>query len=1053
MKSVTIKDYTIALQGIRTLTLCIVIIVSKLCAQQITIPRIEQMPNHPEPYLMRNWKSVAKGYDSLVFNVNATGQYFPLSSLYSNTVNYPSSQSFRIQSYVGSPNAGGEGINCLPAVIGAELVGIDKRNQNGKDWVAMCKEWFNTLPSERVYLNSPRASSGDDWWYETMPNVFFYQLYDLHPDIPEFQLQFHSVADRWLTAVKVMGGSTTPWRVPNMDHRAWNLSSMTPNDAGVHEPEAAGAIGWLMYQAYVKTGIERYRIGAEWSMDFLHSHVMNPSYELQLVYGTVTAARMNAELGTGYNLQKIFNWNFDVGPLRMWGSTLGRWGNYDAYGLIGEVEQFQPSYAFLMNTLHHVAVLVPVARYDERYARAIGKWVLNAANASRLFYSNALPDAHQDGSSWSKANDPNSTIGYEAIRQTQHSISPFATGDAAKNSWAATNFALYGSSHVGYMAAVVETTDVPKVLQLDLLRTDFGHAPAYPTFLYFNPYDSTVSVTIDAGGTAKDLYDAVSNTFVKTNVSNHTLFPIPPNSACVLVVIPSGGTITYSDDKMLVNGIVVDFHSSQPVSNHFPRIQAVAALHDTMLLHGITDLFCTAMDIDADPLTINWSSAHGTVNGSGGQVTWRAPDTAGLYSIVCTVTDSHGASVSDSVKIRVVVGINHIPSINRILVNPRKIDLNSQASVECIALDEDNDTLSYSWSSNGGILNGSGRMMSWTSPSTEGNYRLYCTVTDGRGGLTKDSTIVEVRDFSKHQKGNLLAYYPFNGNANDHSGNNRHGVSHQTISVNDRNGNANSAFSFNGSSSSVRIANDAGVNSQNAFSANFWMTVGQMYIREQYPISHGNYSNRLKVSISNNRLRWTVKTSSGIKDLDSESLLLVDSVYNVSVIYNGSDMEIFLNGALDAFSPWSGTLQQTSIDLTIGQVLPNDNNYSFNGVLDEIRLFDYGLSVEEISQLSSRLTFVKGSLPAVIPQSAALEVYPNPFNPSTILRLAVPSTGHVMVTVFDVMGRKVSTVLDGIVSSGFHELRWDASSNATGIYFCVMTTGAKTFIQKLVLMR
>jgi len=54
--------------------------------------------------------------------------------------------------------------------------------------------------------------------------------------------------------------------------------------------------------------------------------------------------------------------------------------------------------------------------------------------------------------------------------------------------------------------------------------------------------------------------------------------------------------------------------------------------------------------------------------------------------------------------------------------------------------------------------------------------------------------------------------------------------------------------------------------------------------------------NRWKVSISNKHLRWTVKTASGIKDLDSETELTVDSLYNVSVMYDGSDMEVFLNG-------------------------------------------------------------------------------------------------------------------------------------------------------------
>lgn len=1037
---------------------CIGVVLLSSCllevrGQQIVISRIEQMQSQPAPYFMRDWKSVAKGYDSLIFKTDAAGEYLPLSSLYSNTVNYPGSQSFRVRSYVGSPGAGGEGINCLPAVVGGELVGIDKRNQSGRDWVAMCKEWFNTLPSERVYLNTPRASSGDDWWYETMPNVFFYQLYDLHPEVTEFKVQFTTVADRWLTAVKAMSGSATPWQVPNMDHRAWELSTMTPNDAGVHEPEAAGAIGWILHQAFVKTGEEKYRIGAEWAMEFLSSQSLNPSYELQLVYGAYTAARMNAEFGTMFDLQKLFTWCFDVGPLRSWGTTLGKWGNYDCDGLVGEVQQFEPSYAFLMNTFQHVGALAPIARYDDRYARAIGKWILNAANAARLFYPIFLPDSNQDSRVWSAQYDPHSYIGHEALKQTVSAISPFATGDAMKNGWAATNLALYGSSHVGYLAAVVDTTNVPKVLQIDLLKTDFGHAQAYPTFLYFNPYDSTISVTINVGNDPVDLYDAVSNASIKNSVANQTSFDIPANSARVLVLTPSGGSITYVDEKMMVNGIVADFRSSQTVTNHSPRIKSAAATKDSVLRNQFVELFCTAEDRDGDPLSISWQTAHGIINGSGAQVSWTSPDTTGIFSIVCSVKDSGNAITVDTITILVVHSINHSPVIQNILATPRKLDLNSTATVVCSATDSDPDTVQYSWSATGGSFTGSGAAVTWHSPSTEGNFILYCSVGDGQGGSVKDSVTIAVRDFSKFVKGNLLAYYPFNGNANDASGNNRNGAVINAQPIADRNGNTNSAYHFDGATTSIQIPNDNGLNAQNAISLNFWMKIGAFYNREQYPISHGNWMNRWKVSISNGRVRWTVRTSSGIKDLDSETNIVLDSVYNVTVVYNGTDMELYLNGELDAFAPFSGTIQTTALDLTIGQSVPNDNNYNFNGILDDIRLFDYGLSVQEIANFSSRTTSAKENLTTVAPDSYALDIFPNPFNPSTIVRLSLPSSGTVSVKIFDLLGREVAELANGFHSSGYIEWQWDARENASGLYFCVATMAHQTLIKKLILMK
>ena len=174
-------------------------------------------------------------------------------------------------------------------------------------------------------------------------------------------------------------------------------------------------------------------------------------------------------LGTTYNIRKMINWCFNVGPLRDWGAILGTWGGYDVDGLIGEVNGSN-DYAFLMNTFEQVGALVPLVRYDDRFARAIGKWVLNAANASRLFYTNYLPDQNQDCEEWAHHYDPNSYIGHEALRQTQFAMSPYATGDAISGGWGMTNLALYGSSHVGILGGIIDTTNIAAILQLRFFK-------------------------------------------------------------------------------------------------------------------------------------------------------------------------------------------------------------------------------------------------------------------------------------------------------------------------------------------------------------------------------------------------------------------------------------------------------------------------------------------------------------------------------------------------------------------------------------------------------
>ena len=204
------------------LSVILVFIALIALSQQINIPRVDEMPDFPQPYHMRDWKASSQNYDSLVFNLEATGQYFPLASVFENTTNYPdhpgignpiicwNKQPSRKRSY-----------KYIACSCWSNLVGIDKSNQNGINWPLYCEEYFNGRPEENIYLNGPMTSSGHDWWYETMPNVFFYQLNYLYPNTGDFDYQVTTIADRWLEAVYAMG-----WKYNTMGTTIYELSGI-----------------------------------------------------------------------------------------------------------------------------------------------------------------------------------------------------------------------------------------------------------------------------------------------------------------------------------------------------------------------------------------------------------------------------------------------------------------------------------------------------------------------------------------------------------------------------------------------------------------------------------------------------------------------------------------------------------------------------------------------------------------------------------------------------------------------------------------------------------
>jgi hypothetical protein len=89
-----------------------------------------------------------------------------------------------------------------------------------------------------------------------------------------------------------------------------------------------------------------------------------------------------------------------------------------------------------------------------------------------------------------------------------------------------------------------------------------------------------------------------------------------------------------------------------------------------------------------------------------------------------------------------------------------------------------------------------------------------------------------------------------------------------------------------------------------------------------------------------------------------------------------------------------------------------------------------------------------------LPMSFALYApYPNPFNPSTLIRFALPQGGPVRLTVFNALGQVVESLGADWRDAGMHQVQWQADGYAAGLYLVQVQAGAQRQVRKVLLLK
>jgi flagellar hook assembly protein FlgD len=101
---------------------------------------------------------------------------------------------------------------------------------------------------------------------------------------------------------------------------------------------------------------------------------------------------------------------------------------------------------------------------------------------------------------------------------------------------------------------------------------------------------------------------------------------------------------------------------------------------------------------------------------------------------------------------------------------------------------------------------------------------------------------------------------------------------------------------------------------------------------------------------------------------------------------------------------------------------------------------------------------VKDNNNQVVKNYELMNNYPNPFNPSTIIEFSIPKTSGVELSIYNVLGQRIATLINGEVTQGVHKVTWNGLTDngiavSSGIYFYRLKSGEFSMFKKMILLK
>ena len=458
-----------------------------------------------------------------------------------------------------------------------------------------------------------------------------------------------------------------------------------------------------------------------------------------------------------------------------------------------------------------------------------------------------------------------------------------------------------------------------------------------------------------------------------TAITRTTVTPSLSVSLDTLKTLVSGGqtiTLTVSvtainqnNERSQVQTFTIMLHGTKPTVQAGAALTQSAAPADSITVNPGDFVYFTgkAYDPFGGIDTVAWSFGDGSIDLASTDtlpVFGYSYDTTGTFKAVFRARNHAGIVVRDTVAVVVTTAsiprpVNILPANNTtVACTGGKVTIvwgsvaatnvtysvcmdNQITYPRTIAVQQLKDT-SYSAAVD------SGKTYYWRVEATSGGVTA-------KGDVWKFTTAGKV-DTIKPVNG-LVAYYPFNGNANDESGNGNNGTVNGATLTEDRFGKSNNAYSFNGTSSYIDIPSGIGVQAPNKFSYSFWCNTSSSTTTMRM-INHvfTNIGNYASVEIVAGKIFLRIDTGPNVKSIATSGTYSDGKWHHVAVIHNSDSLYLYIDSTSAGAVAYSTTVVSSGTGETyFGKY--STGQFYYNGLLDDIRIYDYALSRTQIDSL------------------------------------------------------------------------------------------------------